>query len=72
MIWIAIFALVAAMLIAMRLTSRPGIAAPVLAMIAIAAGIETYADSTAVTGLRPSLETPTIFSATELKADPNG
>ena len=49
MIWIAIFALVAAMLIAMRLTSRPGIAAPVLAMIAIAAGIETYADSTAVT-----------------------
>ena len=72
MIWIASFALVAAMLIAMRLTSRPGIAAPVLAMIAIAAGIETYTDSAAVTGLRPSLDAPMIFSATELKADPNG
>src|SRR6266545_3554975 len=71
MIWIASFALVAAMLIAMRLTSRPGIAAPVLAMIAIAAGIETYTDS-AVIGLRPSLDAPMIFSATELKADPNG
>jgi len=71
MIWIASFALVAAMLIAMRLTSRPGIAAPILAMIAIAAGIETYTDS-AVIGLRPSLDAPMIFSATELKADPNG
>ena len=72
MIWIASFALVAAILSAMRLTSRPGIAAPVLATIAIAAGIEAYTNSTVVTGLRPSFDAPTIFSATELKADTNG
>jgi aspartyl protease family protein len=72
MIWIASFALVAAVLIGTRLISRPGVAAPILAMIAIAAGIEAYTESLVVTGLRPSLDTPQIFSATELKADRNG
>ena len=72
MIWIAGFALVAATLIATRLVSRPGIAAPLLSVIAIAAALEAYMESAAVTGLRPSLDTPLVFSATELKADRNG
>lgn len=72
LIWIASFALVAALLIALRLISRPIVTAPILAMIAIAAGFEAYTDSAAVNGLRPTLDTPQIFSATELKADRNG
>jgi aspartyl protease family protein len=72
MIWIASFALMAATLIGTRLISRPGIAAPILAMIAVAAGTQAYTEHVAVTGLRPTLDTPLIFSATELKADRNG
>jgi aspartyl protease family protein len=72
MIWIAGFAFVAATLIATRLISRPVIAAPILAAIAIAAALEAYTESAAVTGLRPSLDTPQVFSATEVKADRNG
>jgi aspartyl protease family protein len=72
MIWITGFALVAATLIATRVISRPGIAAPLLAVIAMAAALEAYMESAAVTGLRPSLDAPQVFSATELKADRNG
>ncbi len=72
MIWIASFALVAALLIALGLISRPAIAAPILAMIAVAAGLESLMRAEAVNGLRPTLDTPQIYSATELKADRNG
>ncbi len=72
MIWIICFALIAAVLIATRLIERPGISLPLLAMIAAAAGLQVYVEEAPVEGLRPSLDEPQLFSATELKADRSG
>lgn len=72
MIWITCFALIAAVLIATRLINRPGIALPTLAVTAMAAGFQAYIEAQTVEGLRPSLDEPQLFSATELKADSSG
>jgi aspartyl protease family protein len=72
MIWITSFALIVSLLVVTRLINRPSISLPTLAMIAIAAGVQTYTDAQPVDGLRPSLDDPQLFSATELKADRNG
>jgi aspartyl protease family protein len=72
MVWITSFTLIASVLIATRLVNRPSVALPVLATIAMAAGIQAYVEAQPIEGLRPSLDAPQIFSATELKADRNG
>ena len=72
MVWIASFGLAVAFLVATRLINRISIALPVLAMIALAAGISLHREAQPVDGLRPSLDTPSLFSVTELKADGSG
>jgi aspartyl protease family protein len=72
MVWIASFALVAAFLIATRLIGRISIALPVLAMIVVAAAVSQHEDARAIEGLKPSLDAPSLYSATELKADKSG
>lgn len=72
MIWLASFALVAAALTATRLIGRLSIALPVLAMIAMAAGVSLHGESGPVAGLKPALDPPMLLSATELKADASG
>lgn len=71
MIWITSFALLAALLIALRCISRRRVALPVIAAIAAAAGLQTLNEQTPVEGLRPTLDM-SLLSATELKADRNG
>lgn len=72
MIWITGFALLAALLIAIRLISRLRVALPVIAALAVAAGLAVYDEQRQVQGLRPTLDMPQLLSATELKADRNG
>lgn len=72
MIWITGFALLAALLIAMRLISRLRVALPVIAALAVAAGLAVFDEQRQVQGLRPTLDMPQLLSATELKADRNG
>jgi aspartyl protease family protein len=72
MVWIASFVLVAALLIATRLISRVSIALPVLAMIVMAAAVSLHQEARPIAGLKPSLDAPSLYSATELKADSNG
>ncbi len=72
MTWIASFALVAPTLTVSRLISRLTLAIPVLAMIARASGVSGFGGSGLPEGLRPSLDAPRLYSATELKADSNG
>jgi aspartyl protease family protein len=69
---VASLVLVTAMLIAVRLIGRVGIALPALAMIVLAAAVSLQNQAHAIDGLRPSLDAPGLFSATELKADGNG
>lgn len=72
MIWITGFALLAALLIATRLISRLSIALPVIAALAVAAGVQALSEQRPVEGLRPTLGMPQLLSATELKADRSG
>ena len=72
MVWITGFALLTALLIATRCISRPGMALPVIAVLAAAAGFEAFHEQRQVPGLRPTLDMPQLLSATELKADRNG
>ena len=72
MVWIASFVLAVAFLAATRLISRISVALPVLAMIGMAAIVSLDQETRPITGLRPSLDTPNLYSVTELKADGNG
>ncbi|MGE0240785.1 MAG: TIGR02281 family clan AA aspartic protease [Parvibaculaceae bacterium] len=72
MVWIASFVSVAALLIATGLINRIGVALPVLAMIVMAAAVSTDHEARPIAGLKPSLDAPGLYSATELKADSNG
>ncbi|MGE0005278.1 MAG: TIGR02281 family clan AA aspartic protease [Parvibaculaceae bacterium] len=72
MVWIAILVSVAAVLIATGLINRMGAALPVFAMIALAAALGPHQQGRAMENLRPSLDPPGLFSATELKADKSG
>ncbi|HTN97791.1 MAG TPA: TIGR02281 family clan AA aspartic protease, partial [Nordella sp.] len=72
MIWITGFALLAALLIALRFISRRRVALPVITVIAAAAGLQALSEQDSVQGLRPTLDMPQLLSATELKADRNG
>jgi aspartyl protease family protein len=72
MIWVASFVLVATALVATRLIGRVSIAVPVLAMIVLAATVSLHDSGRPLEGLRPSLDAPSLMSATELKADTNG
>jgi aspartyl protease family protein len=72
MVWMASFALVAALLVATRLIGRISIALPVLAMVVTAALVSLQNDAHPTEGLRPSLAAPSLYSATELKADSSG
>ena len=72
LVWIASFALVAALLIATRLIGRIGIALPVLATIVLAAVVSFDEEARSIEGLKPSLDAPALYSATELKADSSG
>lgn len=72
MIWITGFALLTALLIALRFISRRSVTLPLIAALAIAAGIKISDEQRPVQGLRPTLDMPQLLSATELKADRNG
>lgn len=72
MVWIASFVLMAALLVATRLINRISIALPVLASVGLAAVVSLHDNARPIDGLRPSLDAPSLFSATELKADGNG
>lgn len=72
MVWIASFVLVTALLISTRLMSRISITLPVLATIVMAAAVSLGDDARPIAGLRPSLDAPSLMSATELRADGNG
>lgn len=72
MIWITGFALLVALLIALRCISRLRVALPIIAVIAAAAGLQALSEQDPVQGLRPTLDMPQLLSATELKADRNG
>jgi aspartyl protease family protein len=52
--------------------SRLSIALPVLATLAMAAVASLDDEARPIDGLRPSLDTPSLLSATELKADSSG
>jgi aspartyl protease family protein len=52
--------------------SRLSIALPVLAMLAMAAVASLDDEARPIDGLRPSLDMPSLLSATELKADSSG
>jgi aspartyl protease family protein len=52
--------------------SRLSIALPVLAMLAMAAVASLDDEARPIDGLRPSLDMPSLLSATELKADGSG
>jgi aspartyl protease family protein len=72
MIWIASFLLMVILLIATRLIDRVSIALPVLGMIVLAAIVSGHERSRPLSGLRPSVDPPALYSATELKADSSG
>jgi aspartyl protease family protein len=71
-VWIASFLLMTAVLIAMRLIDRISIALPVLGAFLLAAVVSWPEDAPPLAGLKPSLDAPIIYSATELKADGSG
>ncbi|MFZ5672208.1 MAG: retropepsin-like aspartic protease family protein [Pseudomonadota bacterium] len=72
MIWITGFALLTALLTALRLISRRGLVLPIIAALTVATWIAAYDERRPVQGLRPTLDMPQLLSATELKADRNG
>lgn len=45
---------------------------PVFGMIALALVLGSYSEPSRVDGLKPSLDAPSLYSATELKADKSG
>lgn len=71
-VWIACFLLLTIFLVATRLIDRASIALPVLGSIVLAALASEYEQTHALAGLRPSLDAPALYSATELKADSGG
>jgi aspartyl protease family protein len=71
-VWIASFIVVIAVLVATRLITRIGVSVPILVMVAVAAAVSSHHETGPADGLRPSLDAPGLFSATEVKADGNG
>ena len=72
MVWIASFVVMTLLLIATRLIDRASIAVPVLGSIVLAAVVSGHEEASPLAGLRPSLDAPALYSATELKADSSG
>jgi len=72
MVWIASFLLMVVLLIATRLIDRVSVALPVLGTIVLAAIVSGHEVARPLSGLRPSLDPPALYSATELKADRSG
>jgi aspartyl protease family protein len=72
LVWIASFLLMTTALAAARLIDRASIAVPVLSTIILAAVVSGQNDRHALAGLRPTLDAPCIYSATELNADSSG
>lgn len=71
-VWFASFLLAVTLLIAARLIDRMGIALPVLGAFLLAAVVSGKEEARPIAGLKPSLEAPALYSATELKADSSG
>jgi aspartyl protease family protein len=71
-VWIASFLLLTVVLVATWLIDRPRVALPVLGSIVLAALASGHEETRALAGLRPSLDVPALYSATEFKADSSG
>jgi aspartyl protease family protein len=71
-VWIASFLFMTVLLVATRQIDRPSIAIPVLGTIVLASLVSGHEDTGRLTGLRPALDVPVVYSATELKADVSG
>lgn len=71
-VWIACFLFMALLLVATRQIDRASIAVPVLGTIVLAAMISGHEDAGRLTDLRPTLDAPVLYSATEVKSDGGG
>ncbi len=71
-VWIASFLLMTTLLVATRLIDRASVSIPVLGTIIMAAIVSGPQDTSQLAGLRPTLEPPSLYSATELTADKSG
>jgi aspartyl protease family protein len=70
--WIASFLVTTSVLVATRSVDRASIAVPVVGAIVMAAVVGGHEEAAPLAGLRPSLDAPAFYSATELKADGSG
>lgn len=72
LVWIVSFVLTMAALFATRTLTEPRIALPVMATLILAAGVSLDQEARPVQGLKTTLDVPSLYSVTELKADSNG